>query len=709
MKKVMILFLLLRGIVQAAPYVDPDTYFDNWPWSDYSNKTWRTVDSTYKIIHQLWYTCQDRCKAGGRADLPYYQRDFTLNAGEKTNWTYTSWKYWNPGRTNNSEVTYTPHLLLTFVSNVVNAVDKFNYHVPAVPGVSGDAEMLTAYVPVTWDLIRAIQEGVEGAAQYYMVSSKTNDWSATNGISGWTYTMPQLLTDAGYTNSLSSLTTNSHGIITGGNWCWTINETNKIITLQGLDEMAACIAQLELIYRNAVPCSPGFFTDYAAIGPDYYGWGDASSHRHTVSNENIGTTLYSVWPFAWSETSADNFWAAGWEAEESPQENIVYSGSSYIYPQEALPIRFIGAYPSDWPSNGWYGKCTITAIIKVDHNAAPGTNYLFSASTMNRREVTEARANASTITLTNSLEHYMVPQMSLTLTMGSLYSEVGTSNGWEAYEIGGGTVPIKELQERAEDSSTYNTTTNTTVEITTNNCPSNDSWEVIVFGNYMRHSNDLHSVAWVDSVSFTNTINKPSANYVYQTSSNTEYSSMSSLNIETNMEEVTIGEEEAPVYEWVEFLGDYIAHTNTVEISSDGGSEEIGVWCRSFLCAIRTDCTNVWGGQGQAWLYIIGSSNMPAGDGRIGSYEWSTDSTWEFETDLLDGKEIYREFYTNTISYTLPGDITTDGGGQRMLYWNMAEDYATYIPFENTTTARKMWAVGGGFFILRYTFPKRTP
>ena len=361
MKKLLIMSVLLltaKAMMAGTPKVDPTPCFKGYPWAANATTTWWRVESTNRMIAQLFFALQDRGQAVGVYDHPQYSKLTTLYAGDKTNYTYLRTNdVWNGTNYDRIILTNRPTLLCQLTTNLANKIRPFKYTYPKDPAVNDSGVNETnGYCYVDKALIDELYDTLERVAPYYVPASIMLDGAASYDFESYSwmpnigtylnrtnnfgehppmpkYCMPLLVKDAGYTN-YNPTATNDWGLINGGTWSYTYDMRtggSYRVTLKGLDELATMVAQLKFVIHNYVAttygCERTQFQNFS--GGTWIDQGDIPPSYRS----------YAL-PFGWMQRSK-------YDAKSFSITPTNVSGTYIEY--------YINIEPQiDWPLTGWY-------------------------------------------------------------------------------------------------------------------------------------------------------------------------------------------------------------------------------------------------------------------------------------------------------------------------------------------------------------------
>jgi hypothetical protein len=694
------IILLFYSITSASPIVDPSPLFTGWPWLGVENKWWEVAD-TNRIVKQIWLSLEDRARACGVTDAPFYSETYRFQAGIKTNWSYEDWTYWNPGTTNNVKKSYFPSLGLTYEQIRVNDISPFTYYWPTnvdiqFSGVSNG----TAYVYISQKMCDAITNTLVSICTNYIPSSFINDIEGESNIPH--YVFGGVLVDAGYSGNVSDIETNYQGVITNCTWTWPIElPSNGVITLAAFDMLAACIAQLKTVAVKGLPCNPARFYTCAGIGPEY---GRAIEQNLDVTNEFVilNDTANS---FAWVAQSFDEGWYSTILIESNQwNQDEDESKSSMILEWTVNPH-------SDWPNNGWFGYLVADVFLDADRTNNEGTAWNVVVNSAGNSLSQTNLSLSMTKTAQWGIQFGGVPNTSYTgsVVVTSYYSEDGYDSIPEYW------ADTYTNRYTLEDNSTYaNYYYTTTTFARFYDSSATVTVAYICQGYFDRHTNESHSSRWTDYVAFTNSQYVTNQTQWFTQTSTVSRSVITNLLIITNLTQASTGTNLVPEKLWVNPTGN-IKQVSVGTVDLGGYSYQNGVLARADIYSLRPNMFIVYTNLpatanvylrgcvlGRYYVHNYGTADLKADD-------WES-YTWQFlgEISLSTSAVIESNKFVNVFSYDIPDDCFQDYWGNPMIrYTDMYDSSEGYIPFYGGGDPRMFWGVDEAWFVIDYSFTNR--
>lgn len=737
--RLILISLILASVASAAPIVNPTNCFTGWPWTDQTNKSWMTVDTNKHLIKQITVQLKDRCEAAGIWNMPAYNNTFTLSAYIKTNYVYQNWAYWTPvtnifANTNQCATNYNPHIQLYEELALWNIYGPTNYYTPKNIDINNSGLSNGVFAPaVTRAMMNSWASALDSALTNYMPSWIDIDAYSTNKIAEREefpyYIMGELMTNANV-GAVSNIVRDSYGVMTNCDWVWAnalpgfaysstnsviTQASNSVITLKGLTDLAAMIAQLKNVKVHGVSCSPAAFRSYSG-----YGW---NANGAPISSDWVkysGADYYRFstnYSFAWAASSTDQTWFTTFQV--NPNWG---STNEFLFD---LPWNVVAH--EDWPNNGWFANLAFDLTL----NALRDPNSYYPATTSGGSNWTISLFGlhtpdqiANTITISAERGSLSIPTNNSRVGIYYVGTEQVMSESMEGYTFytkipAGDPVTITTHSNQTVDASTYNTI-DFFLSILSNKVEAEDH-PFTLLGSYLSNTTDING-AVIDhtrvSLTFNNT-EYMTNRYVGSNDVPNNSSSQATYDVHTNIVTSTY-QTTFPYdyYTWANPAADAQMATGTASVANQASTE--GVIYQENIYSIRTGFTQVRTTDVvKAYVFLKGCNayNKPLYAPMGSTNDWalvSFDFSALNERNLLAGGVgdiINTKAYTNVFEYTsVPTEAAKSiGGCDILVFSNMYKNAIAnnYVPYSEEVLSRKFWGVTNAFFVIRYAFTNK--
>ena len=729
--RLILILMLLAAVASATPLVDPAPLFKDWPWTAYTNTPWETVDTNHHVIKQLQLSLEDRANAVGVYNMPAYQKEFRIAGYVYTNFSYTNWAYWTPttnifANTNQVMTNYNPHMALYYFTNLWNAREPWTNVFPKDVDVDGSGLSNSIYyIYISLQMLQSWRDAIDKVMPSYMpqgvgnvTNLQTNAWAIETEMPG--YTWGQLLKDADVC-TVSNELTDGYGYITNAQWVWsnapptfpltsTTVQDSAIITLAGLSDLAACIAQLNKVKLNGVPCSPAVISDY-----DQFGWDNNGGYpQGVVEYTDVGTFRFgNVFPFAWAASSTDSVWYSTFVVSNA--------WGDLLNPYQEF-VGWTATNHNDWTVNGWRASLSfdVDVLGTRDTNIGPPTNWAIVAfGAHNQSEETGASMSFNG---PGTFDMKITPVDGYYVGVEPIDTTWSTGAYWRL-------LPSGTYDDPTHSNQTINLSTTTTIDdsvskIEKETIPTSNT-DFIVYGDYVRRNvNPDGSVDTNTTVTkvWTNNQSLPAHDAIVSNDYFNSYTLVDSWSV-TNKTTNFNSSVYIPTNFWKWEIKDidtsYQQAEGTLSIGTVSATERV-MWKKN-LCSIRTEIGQVFSNfVNKAVLYVRGgdvggnTAHRPAGGGS----DWSS-FTYSFsnapQTDLMSGlltNRIERNKFVKVKEYSMPGDLVSDPYlPLSMLIFTSLYDAdggtGNYEPYHSEVLTRKGWAINKAVFVLQYAFTNR--
>ena len=735
--------ILIATLARAtSPVVDPATLFAGWPWISEVGKPWPAIDTDKHIIKQIHYSLKDRCEAVGLLDMPYFETPMILDAGIKTNYVYQNWAYWTPetnifANTNQVLTNYNPHIQVYIETNVINQIAPFTNYYPANPGVSGGGlSNNLAYVYVSRAMLNSWYGAVQAALMRYVPAAIDFDsyGAETNPLLSRAelpvYIFGQLLIDAGVGTVLSNEYDGS-GILTNCFWTWTnalpgwrsssatddvsmaTDGSNAVITLQGLSDVAAMVAQLRTVaipgYSTAPACVRGYNgLNWPVTLPEWI---------NPTVGDGYPMSFDPVFSFAWAASSTDNTWYTDF--------TLSNGWATYNYdnppPDDRIDIPWSVTNHSDWTVSGWRSVVYFDFTVVNHRDTLAQSNWLFRAFGKVSPQVTGTGDMNWSGTGQVGIDETPTGGRTYGTTLGQ--SDASSTQFWVQYS-GGENVYKDVISNATIDASTYSNAYKIVHSVLTNETPAGN-YDIVTKGRYFSHTAGVDGVlqpSYSVQLEWTNTEYFPARPNTYTDVSSLLYHGTTNHNIYGT--QVTYS------------VLDHYAETNEYQLSNTNQPQSMTnysatatptdganyVRWQANIYSIRTDISTLFTNlTGKAALFVRGCNagkfdiHHPAG----GSGDWNT---FHFNFTNINERQLVSGSFTNRI-YTdrfvkikewsdVNAAVNTDPFGSYLLYRDMYDNAQTYgyepfSEFAPDKLSREFWGIGTATFMVQYAFTNR--